>query len=464
MADQPAVPLASPPRVVVLGGGISGISAALRLLEWGYPVTLVEARNFLGGRAFSYSGGWKGEQVDNGQHVIVGCCREFLDFIRRLDVEGRWHLQRRLHLPVMDKGGKTGFLRTAFLPAPFHLLPSFLTYPHLGMGDKLRVLQTLVKAKMTDRSRPELEEMTFLDWLRRQKQSPQAVQNFWDLLVKPTLNDGIHEVSAAMGLMIVQDGMLGGFRDANLGYPRCGLSPAIGEPAHTRLAALGCRILFSSPVKTMEGDNGGIAQVRLASGETISGGVFISALPPDALLRILPPSLALDPFFAGLAGIETSPIVNIHLWYDRPVMEEDFCALVDSPLQWVFNQTRNHDTNAVADSHHVCVSVSAAWEYIEQPREQLAETFAREMAGVFPAAGQAKILQTRVVKQRNATFRCRPGVNRLRPGAVTPVPNLFLAGEWTATGWPSTMEGAVRSGYAAAHAVAAASPAPALAS
>ena len=464
MADQPAVPLDSPPRVVVLGGGISGISAALRLLEEGFPVTLVEARNFLGGRAFSYPGGWKGEEVDNGQHVIVGCCRTFLDFIRRLGVEERWHLQPRLNLPVTARSGKTGVLKTAFLPAPLHLLPSFLAYPHLGLADKVRVLKTLIKAKMTDRSRAELEEITFLDWLKRENQSPKAAQNFWDLLVKPTLNDGIDEVSAAMGLMIVQDGMLGGFHDANLGYPRCGLSPAIGEPAQARLTALGCRIMFGSPVKTLEGDTEGISQARLVSGETLSGGIFVSALPPEALRRILPPSLASRAFFADLAGIETSPIFNIHLWYDRPVMEEDFCAVVDSPLQWVFNQTRNHGANTVGDAYHICVSVSAAWEYIEQPREQLAETFAGEMAQVFPAAGEAELLQTRVVKQRNATFRCRPGVNRLRPGPVTPVPNLFLAGEWTATGWPSTMEGAVRSGYAAARAIAAAYPMPAFAS
>ena len=466
MADQPAVPLASPPSVVVLGGGISGISAALRLLEAGFPVTLVEARNFLGGRAFSYSGGPDGEQVDNGQHVIVGCCQTFRDFVQRLGVQDRWYLQPRLHLPVLDRSSKTGALKTAFwMRSPFHLLPSFLTYPHLGLADKLKVLMVLIKAKVTDRSRPELEEITFLDWLQRQGgESPRSVQNFWDLLVKPTLNDGVHEVSAAMGLMIVQDGMLGGYHDANLGYPRSGLSRAIGKPAYERLTALDCQVRSGSPVKTLEGDPQGISQVQLASGERLSGVVFLSALPPDALLSVLPPSLATAPFFEKLAGIETSPIVNVHLWYDRPVMEEPFCALVDSPLQWVFNQTRNHDTDPAPTAHHVCISVSAAWEYINQPREELAETFAREMAEVFPAARDAEILQSQVVKQRDATFRCLPGVNRLRPGPVTPVPNLFLAGEWTATGWPSTMEGAVRSGYAAARAIFAAHSPPAPAS
>ena len=445
------------PRITILGGGISGISAALLLLEAGFPVTLAEARNSLGGRAFSFDDSNTGDQADNGQHVIVGCCRFFLDFIDRLDARDRWHLQRRLSIPISARSGKIGGLNAGFFPAPFHLLPSFLAYPHLGAVDKFQVLKALFRAKSTNRSDYRLEQTTFLNWLRQQGQSPRAIQNFWDLLLRPTLNDHVSQVSAAMGLMVVQQGMLAGYHAADLGYPLTGLSQAIGQPAHRKLTALGCQLLLGSPIKTIQGGVEGITQVNLGSGAELTGGIFLSALPPQALLPLLPQSLSATPPFQDLSQIETSPIVNIHFWYDRPVMDGDFCAFTDSPLQWVFNQSRIHaaspGTTLPAASHHICISLSAAWEYIDQSRDLLIESFSQEMSRNFPAARDAKLVQARVIKQRHATFRCLPGVNTLRPGPQTPIPNLFLAGEWTNTGWPSTMESAVRSGYAAARAI-----------
>ena len=192
--------------------------------------------------------------------------------------------------------------------------------------------------------------------------------------------------------------------------------------------------------------------MELASGETVTGQAYVSALPFGALLSLLPPEALSHDYFGRLTGLESSPIVNIHLWYDRQVMDGDFCAFIDCPLQWVFNKSGILGSEEPSQGQYICISLSAAWDYIECPREELARRFIAEMAEAFPAARDARVVQATVVKQRDATFRCRPGANALRPGARTPLPNLALAGEWTDTGWPSTMEGAVRSGYGAAQA------------
>jgi len=459
MADQRAALVTSKPSIVVLGGGISGIAAAMILLDQGYPVRLVEARSFLGGRAFSFVDSETGVAVDNGQHILVGCCTHFIGFLKRLGISEKWYLQPKLHLQITDRRGKVGVLQSGWLPPPFHLFFSFLNYSHLGRGEKLRVLLALARAKFTDRNHPDLERLSFYHWLKQQGQTERAIQNIWNLLVKPTLNDDVQDVSASMGLMIIQKGMLSGYHSSDVGYAVDGLMPSIGEPAREYLSNWGCQLMLGSPVRRMLGDSHRISGVELASGQVLESDVWVSALPPDILLRVLPEVVVgAVPAFNRLAGLETSPIVNIHLFYDRVVMDGEFLAIVDSPLQWVFNKSRIMERSNTAGSNsapgqYICISVSAAWEYIDWPREEIAAAFIHEVAQVFPAARGASVLRSLVVKQRNATFRCLPGANNLRPNTVTPIANLFLAGEWTDTGWPSTMESAVRSGYNAAHAI-----------
>ena len=471
MANQHVAPSAAQPDVVVLGGGIAGIATALRLLEGGCRVTLVETRRFLGGRVFSFTDSQTGIPVDNGQHVIVGCCHNFIGLLQRLGVWDRWYLQRRLHINVWDRRGRRGRLTTSPLPSPFHLLPSFLTYAHLGMGDKLRIMWALARAKFTNRHRPDLESRSFRQWLVEQGQTQRAMDNFWSLIITPILNDDIQDVSASMGIMVVQEGMLAGYHDADMGYALRGLSDSLGGPARQRLEELGCRVMLGCPVRRLLWDGQQVEGVELASGETITADFYVSALPHYALRSALPREAGRLPFFRQIEGLETSPIVNIHLWYDRPVMEGDFIALVDSPLQWVFNRSEfmvgadqgPGQPPAAAptqggippggEGQYICISHSAAWKYIDWAREDLVREFTGEMARVFPRAAEAQVVRALVVKQRDATFRCLPGANGHRPGSVTPLPNLLLAGEWTNTGWPSTMEGAALSGYKAAIAV-----------
>ena len=449
------------PDVVILGGGIAGIAAALELLDSGYQVTLLEARNFLGGRAFSFADSETGLTLDNGQHVFVGCCANFIGFLERLGAREKWVLQDRLNIPVYSRFGVTGRLGASGLPSPFHLLPSFFAYPHLSRWDKLRVLAGMLRARLADRNSPRLEEITFYTWLKENGQSERAIQNLWNLVVEPTLNDNVRDVSAAMGLMIVQDGMLGGVKSGNLGYASGGLLPSLGEPALNSLRSKGANLVLGSPVNRMlletvaasDGKQSHLASVELANGRRVYGRQFVSALPFSSLSRILPPAVADHEIFQRIGRLEWSPILNLHILFDRQVMTGPFCAFVDSPLQWVFNRDEITRSKRRDGSQLVTVSVSAAWQYIDMPREELIAQFTGEMAQAFPEAREARVLNARVVKQREATFRCVPEAAGLRPGPVTSISNLFLAGEWTNTGWPSTMEGAVISGYAAARAI-----------
>lgn len=460
---------AESPQVVVLGGGLAGITAALALRQQGYPVTLVEARRSLGGRVFSFSDPASGYWVDNGQHIFLGCCTYLLRFLAELGVSPQCHLQPRLRVPVRDQANGSALLSSSPLPAPFHLLPGLLSYPHLSLLDKWRVVSTLIRAKFIRRHQPVLEQMSFYQWLRQQGHSQRAVEKWWDFLVTPTLNDHAQDVSASMGLMIFQEGVLAGRHYADLGYPLDDLSKCIGAPAQARLEALGANLRLGCSVRRLVVEEGRVGHVELASGETVAGQVFVSALPFDALLAVLPEDTAAEPFFEQLRALQFSPIVNIHLWYDRLVMEEEFCAFVDGPLQWVFNRTRirarlpngaSQPTQTPTAGQHLCISLSAAWQYIDQSREELSRQFVAAMDQAFPKARDAAVQRVVVVKQRNATFRCLPGANQRRPGSRTPIANLFLAGEWTDTGWPSTMESAVRSGYNVAQAVAQGAPHP----
>ena len=486
------------PHVVVLGGGLAGISSACQLLEDGHQVTLVEKRPFLGGRTFSFEyplprrddgsthGGSpptgaasspesrvaslekKGAvcQVDNGQHVYLGCCTYYIDFLQKLGTLHRTHLQQKFSIEIRRaRGGgrrdKVGALSAApLLPAPFHLFPSFLRYSHLGMKDKLKVIYGLLWVTLANRNDRKMEDQTFHHWLKKHGQSDKAIDAFWNLIILPTLNDDSRDVSAAMALMVYQEGVLKGRNTANIGYSSVGLSELMGDAARDRILALGGNILTGRHVVRLiledKAAGKGMAGVELDDGQVVRGDAYISALPFNDLATILPTELADQPFFQGTRKLVVGPIVNVHIWYDRPVMDvtdNPFIAFLDSPLQWVFDKGRILGLDGSDGSgQYVCVSISGAWEYVDVPKARIQERIFQAMEASFPGVRGAEVLQSLVIKSP-ATFRCTPGSADLRPLASTPVKNFFLAGDWTDTGWPSTMEGAVRSGVAAAEAV-----------
>ncbi len=440
--------------VAVLGGGLAGLAASQHLLTAGYDVTLIEKRPFLGGRAFSFHDPQVGVEVDNGQHVFLGCCTYYIDFLRSLGTLDRTLLQDRLRTEVL-LNGKHGVLSSTPSLGPLHLVPSFIRYPHLGPIDKLAAVYALLAARLTNRlkHRDRLDAQTFYQWLRDHHQTERAIDNLWNLIILPTLNDDIRDVSADMGLMILQEGLLKRPSDASIGMSRVGLTSLAGEPGGRFLEEHGGKLVTSKGVRSINVENGAVDSVELSDGSSLRTDSYVSALPFDVLLEVLPKDVSNGVFFAGISGLTSSPIIGLHLWYDRPIMTQDFVAFLDSPVQWVFNRSAIQGSDE-DQGQHICISVSGAWEYVDKPKEDLRELFSAEMERLFPAASGARIERSLVVKQPNATFRCVPGSARHRPSQTTPIPNLFLAGEWTDTGWPSTMEGAVRSGVYAAEALA----------
>lgn len=438
---------------VVIGGGLAGISAACALVDQSVSVTLLEKRPFLGGRAFSFVDAETGQEVDNGQHVYLGCCTTYTKFLQQLGISNRTVIQQRLRVPVVDNSGKVGVFSTApLLPAPFHLLPSFLMFPHLSMRDKLRALSAIVRIHRINRvqRREELEALTFEEWLQKYGQSKRSCDVLWNLLTLPVLNDSISDVSAYMGIMAFQEGLLRERNSANIGYSRVGLTELISGAAKNYITRRGGRILSGHTATNVTISNGNADGVDIGS-HVIPADAVVSAVPWDVLPTLLPPDVANDPFFTPANELEWSPIVGIHVWYDRPVMEEEFLATIDSPIQWVFNKSRIQELSW--PGQYLCISISGAWEHAPMTKEHLRTLFLAEMARLFPRAADATVAQFIVVKQLSATFRCTPNAQAYRLPQRTPVGNLVLAGDWTQTGWPATMESAVRSGHLAAEEV-----------
>ena len=451
-------------KVIIIGGGISGVSAAVRLLDNGFHVNIIESRGVLGGRSFSFKDKETGIELDNGQHVITKACSMYLDLSARLGVLSKWKQQDKFHLQVYDKFNKLAILKSSLLPSPFHLAPSFFNYSHLNISDKASICKALYQAKRTNRDNHGLDELPFGEWLAQNKQSPRSIEFFWNLIIMPILNDRVQDVSTTMALMVIQEGLLKYKHNADIGYPIENLSYLMSKSANEYLANKNASLTLSTTVSRLKIGDGKIKSVELQNGVQLDGQIIVSAVPVYSLLKILPYESLSIPYFRRLEGLQNSPIVNIHLWYNQKIMERQFCVFGDSPLQWVFNEDDKDsdlssrllrvgiDSNNEI-SQHICISLSAAWEYIDQSKEDLIRHFTTEMSLSFPLARQANIIRALVIKQRNATFRCSPGSGYLRPGSHTPYDNLFLAGDWTNTGWPSTMESAVRSGYNAAQAI-----------
>ena len=438
------------PRVVVCGGGLAGVAAAVEAALLGAEVTLVERRPFLGGKAFSFRDPDAGVEVDNGQHVFLGCCTAYIALLRLLGTGVHTTLQRALDVPVRDRGGRTGALRAGPLPAPAHLGPSFLAYPHLSPREKAAALRALLAlGALREDARLRLDDTSFAGWLAAHGQSPGAIARFWDLIVLPTCNDRSDRVSAALAAFVFREGFLRTRTGSAIGWAVVGLTRLVDPAARGFLEARGGRVLSGRAVA--EAGPGG---VLLADGERLPADRVILALPPGRAREAAPGALPQDP------GLGASPILNVHVWYDRPVMDERFVAVLDSPAQWIFNRTAMAGPAAPGGpGQHLAVSVSGAREEVLEPKPALVERFTAELAALLPAATGSRVVRTAVIKEPEATFSAAPGQAARRPGPVTPLDGVLLAGAWTDTGWPATMEGAVRSGVRAARLAAAAAQA-----
>lgn len=438
------------PDVLIAGGGLAGLAAACELADAGLRVLLIEKRPVLGGRAYSHRDPRSGVEVDNGQHVFLGSCTEYIRFLKRVGAWQRAYLQPRLRVPVIDKVWGRSLLASSRLPPPLHLLPSLLRFRSLSPAEKAWAAYALAHVRSVDRRAGGLDDITFEEWLRERRQTRNAIAGLWNLIIQPTLNEHISRVSADLALMVFQEGFLKSREGANVGWARVGLSSFLPEAARRYVEERGGEVRAGLGLDAVEVEGGAVTRALAGGGELVADH-YVLAVPHGKLLSLLPAAARTDPFFERTGRIGGSPIVNVHLWYDRPVWGEAFAAFLNTPVQWVFNKSKLWGLEG--DGQYLDISLSGAHEFADIPGPELIELFKKEIQSLFPPARGAEVERALVVKEREATFAPRPGIARLRPAQRTPLANLYLAGDWTDTGWPATMESAVRSGILAAREV-----------
>jgi squalene-associated FAD-dependent desaturase len=432
----------SAPRVVVIGGGLAGITAALDCAAGGATVTLVEVRRRLGGAAYSFER--DGLLLDNGQHVFLRCCLAYRALLERLGSTQRVAVQPRLEIPVLKPGARTATLRRGGLPAPLHLAGALMRYPHLTLAQRLgaaRAALALTRLRPDDQA---LETMTFGDWLAEHGQGPQAVAALWDLVALPTLNLPAAQASLGLGAFVFRTGLLSGADAGDIGFHAAPLGETIGEPAARALAQVGVEVKLGWRAESLSQTAGGFEVHGQEDG--LSAEAAIVAIPharAAALLEPLLPELA-----AKLGRLGHSPIVNLHIVYDRPVCDLEFAAGVGTPVQYLFDRTVA--SGAPSGSQYLAISLSGAEREMGMSVDVLRERYLPALRELLPRAREAKVESFMATREHAATFRAAPGVATLRPGAETAVKGLVLAGAWTDTGWPATLEGAVLSGHAGA--------------
>ncbi|SIR53185.1 hydroxysqualene dehydroxylase HpnE [Micromonospora avicenniae] len=436
-------PLTTPPEsggVCVVGGGLAGITAAIRLADLGLPVTLLESRAELGGATYSFRRG--GLTVDTGQHVFLRCYHAYRGLLERLGTTAGTQLQRRFEVPVLLPGHAPHLLTRRPLPAPAHLLPALAGYRLLNPAERLAAVRACAALRRVDPDSPVTDEQSFGDWLAAHGQKPRLVRRLWDLITVAALNVPSTHASLALAARVFRTGLLETADAGDIGRPLVPLTELHSVAARRVLERLGARVRLRSRVRWIHPEPTGF-RVGVDGGELAAEGVVL-AVPHQVASALVPPAAA--PAAAEWARLGAAPIVNVHLRYAHRVTRLTMAAAVESPAQWIFDRSAPD----AGTEQHLVVSLSAADAEIDRPAAELVATQRDALAELLPAARRTPVLDAFVTREPRATFRQNPGTRRYRPAAGTRLPGLVLAGAWTDTGWPDTMEGAVRSGEAAA--------------
>jgi zeta-carotene desaturase len=456
------------PTVAIAGGGLAGLAAGCALSNAGFRVTLFEKRPFLGGRASSYEHPGTNEVIDNCQHVLFRCCTNLIEFYQHIGVDQdiRWYDT----MTFVEPGGRSTVLRASPLPAPLHTAPSLLRFPFLTWADKLalgRALVPLMFTQLNDDGR------SFQQWLMQHCQTSGVIENFWKPVLISALSEDLDRVSISSAAQIVRLYMKSP-RARHMGVPTVPLTELYNS-AGDYIRARGGQLYFRRAIESFQSENSAIT--IQSGGEQQPFDYLVLALPFDALDRVLPQTPESLPLREMLSHFETSPITGVHLWFDRQISDLDHAVLLNRTIQWMFHKSRlqrrerlsteqrgraalqgrvsrEEATGALApDSSYIELVISSSKSLIEKSRGEIVDLALAEVREFFPAARQANLVKSTVVKELNATYSPRPGIDAHRPAASTPWARVFLAGDWTATGWPATMESAVRSGYLAAQAL-----------
>jgi squalene-associated FAD-dependent desaturase len=440
----------------VIGGGLAGLASGVALAEAGWRVQLFEQRPFLGGRATSYVLP-DGEHVDNCQHVTLGCCTNLDDFYKRVGSSDKVKFFDRLLF--LDPQGRRGKMQAGILPAPFHMTGSFAAFAPLTLGDKVSIARAMLSILLAKGKTADLEEnggISMLEWLKRRGQTKGAIDRFWRVVLVSALDEELDRTDARFGVDVFWKAFLSNKTGYRMGVPVVPLAELYGG-CKAEIEKRGGEVVLRSPVRSVEMQNGLILGLRFDEGRTASADAYVFAVPHTAIAELFPEGVKTgNSGLSNLDKIKVAPITGVHLWFDRAVMEEPFVTLLDTTTQWIFNKSvlsGKANGGAGERGQYLQLVISASYDLLQKPRQEIIDLCMKEVCQAIPAAREAKLVKATVIKEAAATFSPEPGVDRWRPKQATSVANLFLAGDWTATGWPATMEGAVRSGYLAAEAV-----------
>jgi squalene-associated FAD-dependent desaturase len=435
-----------PPTVAVVGGGLAGLAAGSALASSGFRVTLFERRPYLGGRASSYQHPGTGEVVDNCQHVLLGCCTNLIEFYERTGVADsiRWFER----MTFLEPGGRASEIGPSSLPAPLHTTPAFLRAACLGFSDKVAIARGMMAlTPATPRDTGE----SFLSWLVRHGQTERAIDRFWKTVLVSALNEDVDRMSVSYAAQVMRESFLKSAAAGRMGIPAIPLTElynAAGEYIRTRQGDIQYRT-------SAESFRSELSHVKVGvGGRDKTFDYAVLALPFDGLERILPDTSASRPLRESLARFESSPITGIHLWFDRQISDLEHAVLLDRTIQWMFHKSKLQKRAGNGHGSYVELVVSSSKSLVDQSKQEIVDLALRELREFFPAAQRANLVKSTVIKEIHATYSPTPGIELNRPRPETVWPRVFLAGDWTATGWPATMEGAVRSGYLAAESVA----------
>lgn len=422
------------------------MAAGCALADAGLQVTLFERRPYLGGRASSYEHPGTGEVVDNCQHLLLGCCTNLIHFYERLGVSGkiRWFDE----MTFIEPGGRASRVAPSFLPAPLHNAPSFLHARYLTLRDKLAIGRAF--AAMMRRLRDDSDE-NFLHWLQRHGQTEQAIERFWKPILTSALNEDLERMSVPHSIQVFRKSFLKSAAAGRIGLPSVPLSELYSS-AIDYLRARGGQVLLRAVITSICPRQDSVTISGSAGEQNFD--LAVLAVPFQTAASLLPQDPQAEPVKAKLENFEPSPITGIHLWFDREITPLPHAVLLDRTIQWMFQKSKfQQDGLRDGPGSYVELVVSASKTLVQKTREEILELAQRELAEFFPAVNGAKVLKAAVIKEIYATYAILPGLDQYRPEATTAWPRLFLAGDWTATEWPATMEGAVRSGYLAAEAL-----------
>jgi zeta-carotene desaturase len=434
--------------VTVIGGGVAGMSAACALAEAGLRVQLVERRGYLGGRASSYLHPGVDEVIDNCQHVLFGCCTNLTGFYRRIGVANKIHWNTEM--TMIEPGGRQSRLAPSWLPAPLHSVPSFLSAHAFTLADKLALGRAFSAILRLDQKVPSTESLGA--WLRRKGQTQGALNRFWRLVIASALNADLDSIALPYAAKVIRELFMNSAEAGSMGMSMVPLSDLYAGAADY-LRDRGSSVLFNTNVESAEWDEE-TSQWSLTTrnGPLISEFVILALEATAKLLPHMPAVEGAGALAAKLEQHEHWPICSVHLWFDREITTLDHAVLLDREIHWLYNKSRMQPWRNAKGSY-VELVVSASRHFAELSREDAITQAVSELIEFFPAAADAKLEKAALVKEMHATFGVPPGIDASRPTSKSPWPNCFLAGDWTATGWPSTMESAARSGHLAAEAI-----------